>query len=64
MRGLSQKCSDFEAIPLCAEHHRREYPESHHALGKRFWERWQIDRESVIAELNRIWWLLTEKKAA
>jgi len=53
-RGLGQKCSDRETLPLCMEHHRTG-PASHHVLGKKFWKRWGIDRDSVIAELNRIY---------
>ena len=51
-RGLGQKCSDREVIPLCAEHHRTG-SESHHALGKKFWEHYGIDREAAITEYNR-----------
>jgi hypothetical protein len=47
-RGLGQKCSDLEAIPLCGCHHRTgEF--AHHRLGKRFWTFWKIDRYEVIA---------------
>lgn len=48
MRGLGQKCSDWEAIPLCACHHRTgEY--AHHRIGKRFWLFWDLNRLEVIA---------------
>ena len=48
MRGLGQKCSDLEAIPLCGCHHRTgEF--AHHRLGKRFWTFWKLDRYEVIA---------------
>lgn len=50
-RGLSQKCSDRETIPLCALHH-REGPESHHKLGKRFWAHHGIDRDALIKRLQ------------
>jgi hypothetical protein len=46
-RGLGQKCSDFEAIPLCACHHRTgEF--AHHVLGKLFWVKWKLDRYETI----------------
>jgi hypothetical protein len=50
-RGLSQKCPDREAIPVCAEHH-RIWATSLHVLGKRFWAFWFIDRDELIAELR------------
>ena len=46
-RGLSQKCSDRETIPLCAEHHRNG-KDSYHKLGKRFWEHHGLDRDALI----------------
>ncbi len=50
-RGLSQKCSDAETIPLCGEHHRtRKY--SAHRLGKNFWAHWGIDKQKLLAELQ------------
>jgi len=48
LRGLRQKCSDRETLPLCAEHHRTG-PDSHHVLGKRFWEHHGIDRDIWVA---------------
>lgn len=51
MRGMSQKCADREAIPLCAWHHRLG-PQSHHRAGKRFWSLHSIDREELIAYYN------------
>lgn len=50
-RGLSQKCSDRETIPLCAFHHRTG-PESHHRLGKLFWKHHGLDRYELIRELQ------------
>jgi len=50
-RGLSQKCPDSEAIPLCVFHH-REGPHAHHKLGKRFWVLYGIDKDAIIARLN------------
>jgi len=32
-RGMSQKTSDFSAIPLCSAHHRQD-PDSYHRLGE------------------------------
>ena len=51
-RGLSQKCSDREAIPLCSWHHRFGQL-SYHRIGKRFWKVHNLDREQLIADLNR-----------
>ena len=51
LRGIAQKCSDHETIPLCGFHHRTG-PSSHHRLQKRFWAYWEIDRAALIAELN------------
>ena len=57
-RGLGQKCSDYITMPLCVKHHERGYPESHHALGKRFWEYHLIDRDGVTSLLQRCYRLL------
>lgn len=54
LRGLGSKCSDREAIPLCAEHHRIG-PDSHHALGRYFWAHYGLDRDAIIKELNRLY---------
>jgi hypothetical protein len=51
-RGLSQKCPDREAIPLCRIHHRIS-PQSVHGLQKKFWPHWGIDRDKLVVELNR-----------
>lgn len=51
-RGLMQKCSDRETIPLCAEHHRTG-KDAHHVLGKRFWAHHGLDRDALVAELQR-----------
>ncbi len=50
-RGLRQKCSDYEALPICAWHHRLSR-DSHHVAGKRFWELHGIDREILIGAYN------------
>ena len=53
-RGLGQKCSDRETIPLCARHHRTG-PQAHHVMGKRFFEHHGLDREKLLAELNSLY---------
>ncbi len=53
-RGLGQKCSDRETIPPCAAHHRTG-PDSHHVLGKKFWAHHGLDKDAIIAELNRLY---------
>ena len=50
-RGLSQKSSDRETIPLCARHHRTG-KDAHHVLGRKFWEHHGLDRDAIILELN------------
>ena len=51
LRGLGQKCSDRETIPLCAWHHRLG-AESHHKLGKKFWEHHGLNRNELIAQFQ------------
>lgn len=51
-RGLGQKCSDYETLPLCGNHH-VQGPESHHVLGKNFFGHWGLDRNALIEKLNR-----------
>ncbi len=51
VRAFAQKCSDRETGPLCAWDHRLG-PESHHALGRMFWQHHGIDRARLIRELN------------
>lgn len=50
-RGLSQRAPDRTAIPLCARHHRHG-KDSAHVLGKNFWNRHGLDRDSIIKTLN------------
>ena len=52
-RGLSQKCPDREAIPLCACEHHREGSNSAHVMGRRFWTFWGLDKEELIQRYNR-----------
>lgn len=52
-RGLSQKCPDSEAIPLCSIGHHREGKYSAHVLGCGFWRFHGLDKEALIKELNR-----------
>lgn len=57
-RGMSQKTSDFSAIPLCSGHH-RENPDSYHRLGEKGFETaHQIHLSELIATLNSsyAWW--------
>lgn len=51
-RGMSQKASDFSAIPLCSAHH-RESRDSYHRLGEAsFGENHQIDLQELVFDLN------------
>lgn len=51
IRGLGQKASDRETVPLCGEHHRTG-PKAHHVLGRNFWDVHALDREAIIRRLN------------
>lgn len=52
-RGLGQKCSDRETIPLCAWHHRIG-PESQHVLGKGFWTHHGLEKDKLFAQLQAV----------
>ena len=58
-RSIGRRCPDRETIPLGRGHHNRVgsggWPDSHHNLGTKFWETHHIDRDLVIAELQRIY---------
>lgn len=43
LRGLSQKCPDREAIPLCRDHHREQ-----HRHGKKFWKDFGLSAAGAI----------------
>ena len=47
LRGLGQKASDFEAVPMCRICHERYHV---HALS--FWSHFGLDRLQVIRKLN------------
>jgi hypothetical protein len=59
-RGLGTRADDATAIPLCWRHHDRASPISIHALGKRFWVVYKLERNVVIAELQERYRLETE----
>lgn len=54
LRGISQKCSDLEAIPLCGERHHRLGPTSHHAIGRHFWKHHGLDKDVLVAYYQRL----------
>jgi len=55
-RGMSQKTSDFSAIPLCSGHH-RESPDSYHRLGEQaFSYKHGIDLKVLALRLQRQFW--------
>lgn len=62
-RGFGQKCSDLETAPLCIAHH-REGRESHHRLGKCFWDFHRIDRAELSARLQRAYARMTKPAQA
>ncbi len=51
-RGLGQKCNDDETLPLCAWHHRTGQ-QSAHVMGSKFWNHHMLDRDKLIAEMQR-----------
>ena len=52
-RGMSQKCSDLETLPLCVAHH-REGIESQHVLGKKFWAYHEIESADQIMKFRSV----------
>ena len=51
-RGLSQKTSDYSAIPLCAQHHRLNC-DSYHVMGERsFAIQHSMDLQQLVVSLN------------
>jgi hypothetical protein len=63
-RGLAQKSSGWEVLPLCKFHHRRGFPYSHHTLGKRFWSFHGLDRGGLIRMYRLRYFGLTGLSAA
>lgn len=64
-RGMSQKGSDEDAIPLCGavpwignEDHHRNGKDSIHKLGPAFWEHHGIDRNELLGRLHHAWKLI------
>ena len=55
-RGMSQKASDFSAIPLCSVHH-RQAPDSYHRLGEeRFAGEHRLNLAKLVLVLNCDFW--------
>ena len=51
-RGLGQKASDYQAIPVCASHHRTGLW-AYHGLSPVIWAaHWELDIPAIIAKLN------------
>ena len=48
-RGMSQTAPDRQAIPLCRSHH----DERQHKYPRTFWKMHGIDKDKLLAELNR-----------
>lgn len=52
-RGLSQKSSDLDCIPLNREFHRPGYPNSYHELGRREFERFhRVNIRKIIGNVQ------------
>lgn len=62
-RAYAQKCPDHQAIPLCHSLHHQEGPESHHVLGKRFWDHHGIDKFALISHYNAAYHVATGEPA-
>jgi len=59
-RGLAQKTSDLNAIPLCRNHHREV-----HKLGPiKFQEQHKLDIPFLIVQLNELYQEKTRRKSA
>ncbi len=50
-RGIGQRSSDRETLPLCSSHHRTGKA-ARHRLGRAFWAQWGLDRDELIRTLN------------
>ena len=58
--GLGMKAPDWDAIPLCAEHHLWEFPESWHRLGREAFEaRYSVNIDAVILSLRTMYSKIT-----
>lgn len=55
--SVGAKCSDYRAVPLCTDHHvgggTAAQPGSYATMSWAFWERYGIDPDAVIAQLNQ-----------
>jgi hypothetical protein len=52
--GIGQKASDRTCLPLCRGHH-REYQDSYHVLGVKFFEHHELDRDKIVTTLNKLY---------
>lgn len=59
VRGLRQKSSDMDALPMCRLHH-----EMQHRYGHSFWTHWELRKDELIAAFNLAFRELQEKGAA
>ena len=48
--GFGQKASDHSVLPICYAHHREL-----HAMGVPFWERYEVDRDRLIAHYRALY---------
>jgi hypothetical protein len=59
IRGLGMKCPTWECMPLGVKHHARKFdgggPESHHVIGRIWWETVGLDRDEVFATLHELY---------
>ena len=53
-RGFGVRCSDREAIPLCAGHHRTRL-DAHHVLGRKFWIYHDFNRWTLIRQYQALY---------
>lgn len=59
-RGLGQKSSDRDTLPMCGVEHHREGKFSQHHLGRNFWAHWGLDKQFLIDGFNRMYARLHE----
>lgn len=65
-RGLGQKCPDSQLIPLGGKHHMHATAggskESHHSMGKNFWEYHHLNTDEIFEELHGLYRKETGRK--
>ena len=56
--GMGMKCSDYDTVPLCRDHHQYR-----HLVGRKsFWDFWEREPKFIIKILNAKWKQQNEKE--